>query len=172
MEFALSVALELFIMAIVLLWAAWSRLDLGLCPPRLKGVWPWIALYVVASGAIWVLDVLLPAEVEPGPPGSMELLSMGEELVLACLLFPLFEELLFRGAMFDALFRRWGIWTAAIVPSLIWALIHLPDVAWWGVLLFGKGVVLAIIRWKSGSLLVPLALHMGYNFFVTLGYHL
>jgi membrane protease YdiL (CAAX protease family) len=32
----------------------------------------------------------------------------------------------------------------------------------------GSGVVLAIARWKSGSLYVPLALHAGFNLATTL----
>ena len=65
--------------------------------------------------------------------------------------------------MFSSLLRRWGIWVAAIVPSVLWALLHIGYEPWFVVSIGGSGVVLAIIRWKSGSLYVPLCLHAGGN---------
>lgn len=81
---------------------------------------------------------------------------------------PVFEELLFRGAMFSALLRRWGIWVAVVVPSILWAFLHIGYEQWFVASIAASGVVLAIIRWKSGSLYVPLCLHATGNLLVTL----
>lgn len=70
--------------------------------------------------------------------------------------------------MFAALLRRWGIWTAAVIPSLLWGLLHI-EYEWWTMASFaGSGVLLAMIRWKSGSLYLPIALHAGWNLLATL----
>lgn len=92
-------------------------------------------------------------------------------MIAAVLLAPVAEELFFRGAMFAALLRRWGIRTAVIVPSLIWAIMHV-QYGWWDVaLIAGSGVLLAMVRWKSGSLYLPVGLHAAWNLLVTLDYH-
>ena len=70
--------------------------------------------------------------------------------------------------MFAALLRRWGIWAAAIVPSLIWGLLHV-QYEWWVVAsIAGSGVLLAMVRWKSQSLYLPVGLHAAWNLLVTL----
>jgi membrane protease YdiL (CAAX protease family) len=94
--------------------------------------------------------------------------SFFQIMVLAVMMYPLFEELLFRGALFSALFHEWGLKVAVAVPSVIWALAHIQYEAWYMVSIAGAGVVLAMIRWRSGSLYLPLALHAAFNLFVAL----
>ena len=98
----------------------------------------------------------------------MEQFSLLDELIVVVVLAPVCEELLFRGAMFSALLRRWGIRTAAIVPSLIWAIIHIQYEWWFVASIAGSGVLLALVRWKGGSIYLPIALHAAYNLLVTL----
>jgi len=47
-------------------------------------------------------------------------------VAVGCFLAPFAEELLFRGYMFGQLYRRarWGFWSSAIVPSVLFALGH------------------------------------------------
>lgn len=149
----------------VLVWAAWSKLDLGLRAPVLSGVWPWIALYVAWIGVEGVIVAAHPVETDPEWLRVLDHLSFAEELAIAVVLSPIFEELLFRGAMFAALMRRWGIWVATIVPSLLWGLLHVQYEFWFACSIAGSGFILAMIRWKSDSLYVPLVLHAGYNLY-------
>ena len=154
--------------AIVLLWARWSKLDLGLAAPDFREAEPWVLLFILWCTAEWALPIFLPTEVDPEWRRRMEQLSLGEILLVSVLLAPLFEELLFRGAMFSALLRRWGILAAALVPSVIWGLIHI-QYEWWAVaLIVGSGVLLAMVRWKGGSIYLPLGLHAAWNLLVTL----
>lgn len=159
---------DLIVTAIALLWAKRAKLDLGLRPPVSGDAWPWILLYIVWFATEWVIFTFYPSEDGPDILEELRQLTLPGALVLMCVTDPVFEQVLFRGAMFSALLRRWGIWTAAIVPSILWGVIHIGYEAWFVASITGSGVVLAIIRWKSGSLYVPLALHATGNLLVTL----
>jgi hypothetical protein len=65
--------------------------------------------------------------------------------------------------MFSALMRRWGVWAAATVPSLIWASGHIKYGGWTMAWILGLAILLAVIRWKSGSLYLPLSMHAAHN---------
>ena len=165
MELVAELVTVAVLTAIVLAWADRSKLDLGLHRrPALIAAWPWAALYAAWIAAEWHLLGVYPVDVDPEFLEWIEQLSLIEEIALTVLVWPLFEELLLRGAMFSALLRRWGLWAAVVVPSLIWGLMHLQYEGWLLASIAGTGVVLAMARWKSGSLYVPLALHAGSNF--------
>lgn len=154
--------------ATMLLWAAWSKLDLGLSAPAFREAEPWVLLYILWDVGMWAITIFWPIEVDPDWLARMEQLSFGEDLILTVLVYPVAEELFFRGVMFAALLRRWGIGAAALVPSVLWALLHV-QYEWWVVTsLAVSGVLLAMIRWKSGSLYLPLGLHMTWNLLVML----
>jgi len=157
--------------ALVLLWAKWSRLDVGLRPPLVGAAWPWIALFSLWIGTERLIATIRPIEVDSEWIDWLQGLSFLEDFAYTVVLAPVFEELLFRGAMFAALLRRWGIWAATIVPSILWAALHVQYEAWYVVSIAGSGVVLAMARWRSGSLYVPLALHAAANLLdLLLGY--
>lgn len=157
--------------AITLLWTAWSKLDLGLSAPAFRRAEPWVLVFILWCIAEWAITIFFPIEVDPDWLEYVEQLSLGERLIVFVLLAPVLEELLFRGVMFAALLRRWGIWAAVCVPSLTWGLLH-SQYEWWVVVsIAGSGVVLAMVRWRSGSLYLPVGLHAGSNLLATLGQH-
>jgi membrane protease YdiL (CAAX protease family) len=166
--FTAWLAEDLVLTAIVLWWAKRATLDLGLRAPALRGIWLWLALYILWYAAEWAIFALYPPEDDPEWLDRLQRLPLPAELVLTVVTGPLFEELLFRGAMFSALLRRWGIRAAALVPSLLWGLIHIGYEPWFIASIAGSGVVLAVIRWRSGSLYLPLCLHAAGNLIVTL----
>jgi hypothetical protein len=172
MEFMAALAELSILTAVVLLWARWSKLDLALRSPALDGVWPWIAFFIAWCAIEWAIIDAYPIDVAPEWVERMQQLTLLQALVLDVAVGPVFEELLFRGALFAALLRRWGVAVAAVVPSVLWGAIHLQYEAWYLASIAGSGVVLAIIRWKSGSLYAPLALHSGFNFVATLDWYL
>jgi uncharacterized protein len=125
------------------------------------------------------LALLLPAEavrqlVEQRFPTPVEALAerallfsaptLGQKLALvlavACV-GPLIEELFFRGALFGALCRAHGALGAAIASAVAFTLRHLDWHAWPSLLLVAA--VLAHLRAASGSILPPIALHVGFN---------
>jgi membrane protease YdiL (CAAX protease family) len=82
---------------------------------------------------------------------------------------PVAEEIFFRGFFFKGLeHSRLGPVGAIVLTAAVWALMHtqydLYDAA---VILLG-GLLLGYARWRSGSLYVPLAMHMTQNLLATL----
>lgn len=83
-------------------------------------------------------------------------------VVLAVVIAPIVEEILFRGALYGALRVRWEARGAAILSALIFAAIH-PQ-GWVGLpALFFIGFMLAALREWRGSLVAPIVAHMCVN---------
>ena len=80
---------------------------------------------------------------------------------LAAILVPAIEELVFRGVAFPALARRLGTLPAAILISLVFAVMHeeVPTYA----PLFVLSMVFCLAYARTGSLLVPFAMHATHN---------
>ncbi len=78
-------------------------------------------------------------------------------------LAPFFEELLFRGILFQLWRKMWGFTEGIFLSSLLFGLIH-PDIP--GSLLFG--LVMCLLYARTGSLLIPFVCHAAYNTIVTL----
>lgn len=164
MDFTAELVSLAIVAAATLLWARWSQLDLGLRRPALAGALPWAGLFALWCAVETVIVVTFwPVDVDSRWLEEIGRLSPLEYFLLSVVLDPLWEELFFRGAMFSALIRRWGIWVAALVPSLLWGLIHTQYEWWYMASIAGSGVVLAMVRWKSGSIWLPLGLHAGFN---------
>jgi uncharacterized protein len=87
-------------------------------------------------------------------------------LLLAALIIaaPIFEEMTFRGFLFQGIARlRWGGIPAIIVTAALWAGIHL-QYDWYGVTtLFVFGLVLGGVRLWTGSLILPILMHAVIN---------
>ncbi|MFC1453709.1 lysostaphin resistance A-like protein [Verrucomicrobiota bacterium] len=82
-------------------------------------------------------------------------------LLLAVVVAPLVEEVLFRGILLPVLMKKMGAGTAVVASSLIFAGIHqhLPSFA----PLFILAVVLSMLYIYSGSLWTPIVLHAVFN---------
>ena len=76
------------------------------------------------------------------------------------------EELSFRGYILQRLVPAWGMPAAVIVSSLAFAMVHVlnPNVQPLAILsIFFAGLLLATAYWVSGSLWLPIGLHIGWN---------
>ena len=85
-------------------------------------------------------------------------------LVIAMVIIaPIYEELVFRGILWSAIAEQRGALVASGVTSIIFAVIHLQ----YGLYEISTIVILALLfcyaRIKSGSLLLPILLHMLNN---------
>ncbi len=80
---------------------------------------------------------------------------------LALVLAPVAEELLFRGVLLPALSRRFGIGTAIVVSSVLFALMHMhvPGL----VPLFMLSIALSVAYIYTQSVIVPIVMHMVFN---------
>jgi len=70
------------------------------------------------------------------------------------------EEVLLRGALFDAFGRLYGLWAAVLVSSLAFAIMHVPLYGWAVVPLdIAAGVWLCALRLSSGGIAAPAVAH-------------
>jgi len=93
------------------------------------------------------------------------LLQIGWVLMIV-LLFPVVEEILFRGFLFTGLAQSWGQTLAGIVTTVLFVAVHMPKVLEYWPALFAVtliGTLTVFIRIRTGSLAPGIALHSTYN---------
>lgn len=147
-----------------------TRADLGLT--RAAPGWSMAALAMIPGfllvGAAWIallqaigVDVERQELLDVAGAGS---LGPGEWAALAygALAAPIIEELVFRGLVFSALARGVGPTRAAVGSGVLFGLLHIAEPAAVGPLVV-MGIVLGLLRARSGSLAPALALHLGNN---------
>ena len=82
---------------------------------------------------------------------------------------PIFEELLFRGFLFSGLQSSYlGTGVAIGFSSAAWAITHPQYGAFELITLFAFGILLAVSRVASRSILLPITLHAIFNLFAVL----
>lgn len=135
---------------------------------RKTRLWPAVGIGAGALLAFYLLSglwsQLIGIDSEDTLPDSLGVDRSVVALVAVCVLVtvvaPLAEEFLFRGFFFGAL-RNWrGPWLAAIVTGVVFGAIHGlgTDVEFLPPLML-LGVLLCLVRWRTGSLLPCIALH-------------
>ncbi|MGH2518011.1 MAG: CPBP family glutamic-type intramembrane protease [Ktedonobacterales bacterium] len=82
-------------------------------------------------------------------------------LIGAVFIAPFCEEIFFRGFAFAGLLHRMPVWTAVLLSALLFGAAH-GDAGSFA-LLFVIGLVLAVVRWRTGSIWPGMALHMANN---------
>lgn len=94
--------------------------------------------------------------------------AYGSILSMLCIviLIPIFEEILFRGLIFNELKKNTNIILAVILQSLIFALFHGNILQ--GMYAFILGIILCILYLKTGSILSNILCHIIYNLFGSL----
>jgi hypothetical protein len=79
---------------------------------------------------------------------------------------PLFEEVFFRGFLFEGFQQsRLGPLGAIAVTSFAWAIMHVQYGAYELGTVFVLGIIFGVARWKAQSLYPPLAMHALFNLF-------
>lgn len=88
---------------------------------------------------------------------------------IAVIIFaPIFEETFFRGFLFKGFsFSRLGTIGTIVLTALGWTLLHQQYEVFELCSIFVSGIVLGIIRYKTGSLWAPLAMHSFMNVIAT-----
>jgi membrane protease YdiL (CAAX protease family) len=82
-------------------------------------------------------------------------------VLLGGIIVPVCEEIIFRGVVFQGFLSKTPFWVASIASSLIFALMHMEISS---VLpIFAMGMIFCYSYKKSGSLLVPIAIHCVNN---------
>ncbi len=136
----------------------------------------WKALVAYGFGAYVINLILLTGYAKiytilshsalPGQPTEV-LISKAKHgsvwLAFACIAvaLPLTEEILFRGYLFESLKKRLPEVWVIILTAFAFSLVHLQGLYF--APLFGFGLVQGWIRWKTGSLRLPVFLHVLNN---------
>ena len=129
------------------------------------GLFSW-SVVVVAYLAVGLLDDLLDALMfyvgsDGGRLGSLGPIVAGLSLLRACLVAPLAEELLFRGALFGWLRRRLPAWPAILVSAVLFGAVHISPILMPAGFILGVG--LGWLRERTGSILPGLVFHIANN---------
>ncbi len=141
--------------------------DLGLKAPKPVTAVVFLVLWV----CLIALEEFLTSAVEgtqakPWPADypayivAMRILAIG-------ILGPIAEELAFRGVLFSLLLRktRLGVIGTIVLTAALWSVIHLQYAPTLLLLIFVDGLVLGFARHRSGSLYLPIAMHVMGNLF-------
>lgn len=168
-----AAALLLEVMVCLPLIAAFVRLRrtvsikdyLGLRGFKVKTLLFWLAVnfgYLVASEGIRYAFKI------PQGQSDVALYSTSRYLplfFLAIVVFaPAFEEVLFRGFMFQGYSSsRMGPIFAIITTAALWASLHVSAGAYDLAVIFAGGLVFGLARWKTGSLWITFTMHAVWN---------
>lgn len=138
----------------------WMIGELGLLGNLPKGLW----MAFLACSPMLVVPMIL---------GDFTASEIGLRLVFGALIWPLGEEILFRGYLFGQLVRRgWiNLWVAAITTGLIFGLLHLGQAAVQSLPLSGEIGTVALVS-IGGIFYAWLFAKWNYNLWVPIGMHL
>lgn len=171
-----AIVMQLFTFAGVL---AWLRIRGSLSWRLLGPVRPsWgrvpIGIGVGVVGFLGVTTLILLVEAAAGGVEPPEQLAMESALgsgvafvlgvVMAVGLAPIVEEVVFRGVLFQALRRRFGLYPALFVSGAVFAILHTElTEPLYLVALWLLGIWLAAAFHRTGTLLVPIIGHATFN---------
>lgn len=118
---------------------------------------------------IFVLNMVSTITNHPTPQVMLDIYHSAKQpallwfaLIIAA---PFFEEILFRGFLFEGLrHSSLGFIGTAVITSVLWAGIHLQYGLYEIVIIFLVGLILAYAKAKTGSLYTPIAMHSLMNF--------
>jgi hypothetical protein len=94
------------------------------------------------------------------PQGAMMLAAFGTAVA------PLMEEIIFRGFIFGAIERAWGLGSAVWATAILFAMVHVPQLRGGTpqiLAIFGVGLMLSWTRARTRSLAASYFMHLGYN---------
>ncbi len=143
--------------------------ELGLRPPGSRelawGLGGGAVMLVVTLAVAALQDLVLHLKTEQLP---VQLLAGAHDpglilgfALMACVLAPFVEELVFRGFVFNALARYAPFWGAALLSGAAFGLAHWDASAF--APLWAGGVVLAWTYWRSRSLVSSMLAHGTFN---------
>jgi membrane protease YdiL (CAAX protease family) len=165
-------------LVVVLAWSksgARTRESLALAPPSGATLTRWLiltaGLFVAGDALTWALGrPIVPEFMHEVIRTTTTPLLLWLAVIVAA---PLFEELFFRGFLLEGLRRgRLRGPGSVAVTALFWASIHVQYGFYEIAMIFVFGLVLGLARIRSGSLWIPVAMHVTANLVATVEAHL
>lgn len=178
-----DVAFMLSLYGALLVWIVWVCRNSGISLRRLMGRLPsghdWLTAlgllavtmifsigsweifaYGLALAAPGVLEFLIEAvDSMPDPP----LAYLVAVAVMAVVVAPVIEEVLFRGILLNRWATKWSVPTAVVATSVAFGFLHAHPVG-----ITVVGLVAAVLYLRTGSLLIPIAFHAANNLVATI----
>lgn len=135
-------------------------------PIKLLDILKWLAVMVLVIITMELVNIGLDREV---PDFMNDVYESTDNFILLWIAViigaPIFEEFLFRGFLFEGLrHSNVGLIGAVLITASSWAIIHV-QYGWFEIVtIFLIGIILAIAKYKTKSLYIPIAMHMLMNF--------
>ena len=148
----------------------------------LRSSWPIIKSIMLGIGALFIFKIISAIYIKLGSTPSIPIISgsmesveaivnafgPGMSLLVAGLLVPIYEEIIFRGVILDSCQRYLSFNAANIIQSVIFALVHMNLFLLPVYFLFGLST--GYLRKKSGGLLSGIVFHALNNILAILLY--
>jgi uncharacterized protein len=133
------------------------RDDVGFKAPRLVDLVFWCAIFVLIAA----LGELVS---EGGAAGSWRgeysAADLAIRIVAVAFVYPIAEEFFFRGVFLGVVRRRLGDVAAIVLPAVMFGLIHV-QYDWRGMAFVAlDGLIFGLCRVRTGSVYVPMLLHI------------
>lgn len=103
-------------------------------------------------------------EMEPWVTMPTQPLAAAALAILATILAPIVEEIVFRGWIFTDLRRNFSFWPALLATSIVFAGLHYESTHLYALAVLPLGLALGAIRELTGSVKASIALHACNNF--------
>ncbi|OQP03777.1 CPBP family intramembrane metalloprotease [Geobacillus sp. 46C-IIa] len=106
--------------------------------------------------------------IEPGSENTRQIINIIRLtpllVIVTSVIGPILEELIFRKIIFGSLYKKYNFWLAALVSSLLFAVVHMELEH---LLLYtAMGLTFAFLYAKTGRIFVPIFAHVAMNTFV------
>jgi membrane protease YdiL (CAAX protease family) len=138
----------------------------------LSGVLTGMFLGAAVCVAFIVASATLFADFQPTTQGQLAEMGSGGGIrkilwgVVAVCCAPLVEEYLFRGIMLAGLSRSFGVPAAAVICTVVFVALHVPELIHYWPGFFGVGGMAVVAMWmriRTKSLGPAIGVHLGYN---------
>jgi membrane protease YdiL (CAAX protease family) len=144
---------------------------LALCGPAWKTVGRWCLVVLLFIAATDSITYLVQGRIVP--PVMEQVYATARFVPLLWLAFvvvaPFTEELFIRGFLFQGVAHsRLGPVGAIVLTSIVWSVLHTQYDLYGIAVIFLGGLLLGYARLRSGSVFVPIAMHMVQNLVATL----
>ena len=154
-----TAAAFLALLVVVVLIARFKKIPLPIAPPSLQAIGAWLLVFIVVAVGQETVGGLLGGS----PAASWDVITPSRLIRAATivLLAPVAEEVAFRGTMYGNLMKR-GLHPAVaiLLPAAAFALVHLQYSGPGLLFIFIDGIVFGLARHRTGSLFVPILLHV------------
>ena len=102
----------------------------------------------------------LPGQWHPVPPERM---ALALYVAVGVIIAPITEEILLRGWIYTGLRAKLGAIPCIAITSLLFSLFHWEPTHLYMILVLPGGIILAVVRERTGSTQATASLHGAYN---------